>query len=803
MLRLRLNQLWTLTLAGVLAGTILAAALLPVYAVAAVGLKSVGARYEDLPQDLRVPPTAQRSYLYANDGRTLITSFYDENRTNVPLDQVAPVMRQAIVAAEDARFHEHGGVDLRGVIRALVANRAGGEVRQGASTLTMQYVRNVLKSDPNLTPEQRAEAVATNAGRKIQEMRYALALERRLSKDEILSRYLNIAYFGAGAYGIAAASQRYFSKPASRLTLPEAALLAGLVRSPETDTPIGGDTDAALTRRGYVLAQLAETGVITADTATRTQAAPLGLRPGAEPNDCAGIPDDHSDWGFFCDYFRQWWNANPAFGTTVEERRQNLRRGGYKITASLDLTVQAAAMTQTLQVYDRDNRRAMPMAVVQPGTGRILAFAVNRNYRLDPNPPGQGNYPNTVNQLIAGGGDIVGYQAGSTFKIFTLLAALEAGIPLRAGYVAPGRLVTDYPVDGPSSCGGYWCPANANPAWMNGYHTMWTAFGRSVNTYFVALAGRIGVDRAVRMAERLGIVFRAESDARLATYGTDKWGAFTLGVSATTPLDLANAYATLAAEGTYCKPLPVAAILDPTGRPLPVSKPSCGKMLSPEIARAATDAARCPVGNPSAYGQCNGGSAPEVTRILGDQPVAGKTGSAEGYATETFVAFTPQLAAAAIAANPDDPGDAVGQAVQRQVIAAVAHTMAFALRDQPRRPFTAPGREIALGTSADDLAPPPGAGPAVPPGAVPPVPVPPPNPTVPPPAGGAPVPPVPVPTAPRPTVTVPRPVVPRPTVVVPRPVAPRPTAVVPRPLAPAPTAVVPPPAPPPSAVARP
>ncbi|MEO3741966.1 transglycosylase domain-containing protein [Plantactinospora sp. B5E13] len=799
MLRLRLNQLWTLTLAGLLAGTILAAALLPVYVLGALGLRSVSTRYEDLPQDLRVPPTAQRSYLYASDGKTLITSFYDENRTNIPLDQVAPVMRQAIVAAEDIRFHEHGGVDLRGVLRAVVANR-GGEVRQGASTLTMQYVRNVLKTDPNLTPEQRAEAVAPNAGRKIQEMRYALALERRLSKDEILSRYLNIAYFGAGAYGIAAASQRYFSKPASRLTLPEAALLAGLVRSPETDTPIGGDTDAALSRRGYVLGQLAETGVITAETAIRTQAAPLGLRPGAEPNDCAGIPDAHSDWGFFCDYFRQWWNDNPAFGDTVDERRQNLRRGGYRITATLDLTVQAAAMAQTLQVYDRNDRRAAPMAVVQPGTGRILAFAVNRNYRLDPNPPGQGNYPNTVNQLIAGGGDIAGYQAGSTFKIFTLLAALEAGIPLRAGYVAPSRLVTDYPVDSPDSCGGYWCPTNSNPAWMDGYHTMWTAFGRSVNTYFVALARRIGVDQAVRMAERLGIVFRASSDARLATYGTDQWGAFTLGVSATTPLDLANAYATLAADGTYCKPLPVTAIVDPTGRPLPSATPTCGKMLSPEIARAATDAARCPVGNPSAYGQCNGGSAPEVTRILGDQPVAGKTGSAEGYATETFVAYTPQLAAAAIAANPDDPSDAVGQAVQRRVIAAVAHTMAFALRDQPRRAFTAPEREIALGSSADDLTPPPGTGgPGVPssgpgappPGAVPVVPVPEPGPALPPTAPPPAVPPVPPVPVPVPTATVPRPVVPRPTVVVPRPGVPRST--VPPSSTPPPTAPAPPP----------
>jgi Membrane carboxypeptidase (penicillin-binding protein) len=705
MLRLRLNQLWTLTLAGMLVGTLLAAALLPAAVLAAVGVRFVSARYEDLPQELRTPPTAQRSYLYANDGRTLITSFYDENRTEIPLDEIAPVLRQAVVAAEDSRFYEHGGVDLRGVIRAFVANQVSGTVRQGASTLTMQYVRNVLKSDPSLTPRQRAEATAPKAGRKIQEMRYALALERRLTKDEILGRYLNIAYFGAGAYGVAAASQRYFSKPAGELTLAEAALLAGLLRSPETDSPIDGDAAAALARRGYVLSRMADLGMITPETAARTQSEQLRLNPGVEPNDCLGIPDERADWGFFCDYFRRWWEANPEFGNTPDERRQNLRRGGYRITSSLDPAVQSAAQAQVLEVYDHTDRWAVPMAVVEPGTGRVLALAVNRHYRLDPNPPGQHTYPNTVNQLVAGGGDIVGYQAGSTFKIFTVLAALEAGMPLDSGYRAPTRLVTRYPASGPNSCGGRWCPVNANPEWMDGYHTMWTAFGRSVNTYFVALTERIGAERVVRMAERLGIVFRAATDARMATYGADDWGAFTLGVSATTPLDLANAYATLAAEGTYCRPLPVQAIVDPAGRSLPAGEPTCGQVISPDVARAATDVARCPVGNRSAYDRCDGASVPEVTRILGDQPVAGKTGSAERYSTETFVAFTPQLAAAATAVNPDDPSDAVGQEAQPKVVAAVAHTLAAALRDQPRRDFTAPSRGIAFAGGSDRPAP--------------------------------------------------------------------------------------------------
>ncbi len=571
----------------------------------------------------------------------------------------------------------------------------------------MQYVRNVRKTDPNLSEEERAAATATSAGRKIQEMRYALALEQRLSKAEILSRYLNIAYFGAGAYGVSAASQRYFSKPASELTLGEAALLAGLVQSPDTDSPIDGNAQAALARRSYVLDQMAELGVISVADAEQAKAEKPRLRPSTEPNDCTAISPEHDDWGFFCDYFQKWWNDQPAFGASVEARQQALRRNGYTIVTSLDPRLQASAMQQALRVYGYTNARAVPMAVVRPGTGHVLSIAVNRHFSLGANPAGQENYPNTVNQLVAGGGAIAGYQAGSTFKMFTMLAALEAGLPLNTGYEAPSRLLTSYPISGPTSCGGYWCPVNANPSWMDGHRTMWTGFGRSVNTYFVRLEQYVGAEKAVEVAQRLGITFRAGDDARLAERGASGWGAFTLGVSATTPLDLANAYATLAADGTYCKPLPVSSITDRAGRTLAAAAPSCQRVISAEVARAATDAARCPVGNQSAYRRCDGGTATEMVAILGDRPVAGKTGSSEENATETAVAYTPQLAMAAIAANPDNPSDHVGAPVQRDVIAAVARTLAAGLRDQPKLNFTPPGWDITFGaqTSNPDFSP--------------------------------------------------------------------------------------------------
>jgi membrane peptidoglycan carboxypeptidase len=684
-LRSLLSKFLTLVLCGVLAGLAVAAAAFPANAVLALTAKSASDAFLDLPSDLKTPPPAQRSYLYANDGKTLITSFYDVNREDVPLDEVAPVMREAIVAAEDTRFFEHGGVDVRSVVRAFVANGSGGKVEQGASTLTMQYVRNVLKTDPSLTPRQREEATEDTAGRKLQEMRYAVALEQELSKEEILSRYLNIAYFGAGAYGIAAASERYFAKEPAKLTLAEAALLAGLVQSPDAHSPIGGDKDRALERRAYVLDSMARTGKITAAQAAKAKTEPLRLNPTELPSGCTASSDN--TWGFFCDYVRQWWMAQPEFGATPQERERNLLQGGYRVVTSLDPDIQKAAQRNVLDVYGYRNDRAAPMAVVQPGTGRVLAMAVNRHYSLD----------DTTNQLVAGGGAIDGYQAGSTFKLFTMLAALESGRSLDTAFDAPSRLVSQYPASGEGSCDGKWCPSNANPSWMDGRRTMWTGFGRSVNTYFVWLEQQVGADKVVEMAQRLGITFRADSDATFAKDNAAGWGSFTLGVAATTPLDLANAYATVAAEGMHCQPTPVLSITDPSGKKVAAGDPKCERVLSEDVARAATDAARCPVGDQSAYNRCDGGTAEQVSQILGGRPVAGKTGTSEDASTESFVGFTPQLAVASIAANPDDPADHVGSAIQRDVIVAVARTMASALSGEPREDFDPPGAGIAFG----------------------------------------------------------------------------------------------------------
>jgi membrane peptidoglycan carboxypeptidase len=686
------SKFFIVAVCGALAGWVLAAAALPAAAVAGLATKYVFDAYNRMPSELKIPPPAQASRLYAKDGKTLITRFYEEDRHVVPLSKVSPLMQRAMVAAEDRRFYQHGGVDLRSVVRAFVSNVKGNQNEQGASTLTMQYVRNVLKGDEDLTPQQRIDATANTLRRKVQEMRYAQALEKRMSKQEILERYLNIAYFGAGAYGVESASQRYFGKPASALNLPEAALIAGLVQSPDTDNPISGDRTAALNRRGYVLDSMVEMKVITPEQAARAKATPLALKPKADesPNGCTSVPEEHNDWGFFCDYFVQWWDSHPEFGETEAERETTLKRGGYDIVTSLDPKIQAVAQSSSVGVYGYGSPRALPLAVVQPGTGHVLAMAVNKRYSL---APGAGN---TVNQLVGGGGGVNGYQAGSTFKMFTMLAALESGHKLSTTFNAPARFASKFPASGHASCGGRYCPANANPSWMDGPRTMWTGFGRSVNTYFVWLEQQVGPKKAVEMAKRLGIKFRSRADARLAnTKEVNIWGSFTLGVSDTTPLDLANAYATLAADGIYCQPLPVLSVKDADGRALDAAKPSCHRAISADVARAGTDAARCPVGQQSAYGKCDGGTAAAVGALFGKRPVAGKTGSSEGNATETFVGFTPQIAAAATAANPDSPQDAVGEGVSSSVNMAVARTMAAALKGQPEAKFKPPSRGIA------------------------------------------------------------------------------------------------------------
>jgi membrane peptidoglycan carboxypeptidase len=684
--------------AGLIAGLVIAGLAYPLAALAGMGVKAGTDALAGMPEELTEVPNAQTTYVYAKDGKTLLTMFYEEHRKPTKIQDMSPYVTEAIVASEDSRFYEHHGVDAKGVARAFVANRQAGGVSQGASTLTMQYVRMALR-DSAKTPKDALEATEQTTQRKLREMRLAIELEKRLSKPEILEKYLNSAYFGHRAYGIFAAAQVFFSKTPKQLNLTEAALLAGLVKAPSAYDPAAGDQEAATDRRNYVIDQMLKMAVITPTQAFDAKASKIKLHLTTPPNDCVSIPDKYNDWGFFCDYLKAWWREQPAFGTTAQEREENLRRGGYKVVTSIDPVVQAYALKHVLNKEKMRSRFAHGQVVIEPGTGRIVSMAVNRHYSLQPNKK-KGNYPNTVNALL-GGGSMAGYQAGSTFKVFTMLAALDAGYPLDTSIYAPGQYVSKYiTAPGPATCGKRWCPKNSSKA-MTGDQTMWSGFGKSVNTYFVQLEEKVGADKAIKMAERLGLKWRTGVDQKLATpEHASGWGAFTLGVSDATPIEMANVFATLAAEGNYCEPLPVRSIQNRDGSNATyqgklVAAPRCHRAVSADVARAATDAARCVTGYGSSRGSCGGWETSPMVYATLHRPVAGKSGTTDSNKTAWFCGFTPQLAAAAFVADPDDPNDFVGSGRSTISKYTVAETLRDALKGQPKLKFNAPTKSIA------------------------------------------------------------------------------------------------------------
>ncbi|MGW4497033.1 penicillin-binding protein [Micromonospora sp. NPDC004336] len=707
----------SLLICGLLAGVVVAAAAFPAVAMSGLAAKAGAETFGALPKELTVARAPQISYLYASDGKTPLATMYDENRRDVKLADIAPVMQKAIIAAEDHDFYKHNGVDLNGIARAFVNNQSNAASQQGASTLTMQYVRLAIAYSAT-HPADVVAATEDTSARKLREMRYALQIDKELSKDEILERYLNIAAFGNGAYGVYAASQVYFNKPPSKLKIEEAAMLAGMVKAPSTNDPTTkSGYKAAVDRRNYVIENMVETGAITRQEADAAKATKLVITGKRAPNGC--VATNKKGWGFFCDYLYRWWMQQETFGSTTYDRERRLKSGGYKIITSLDVPAQDGADKAVRRAKPENSKEAAMVAVVEPGTGRVRALAVNRTFKLDdPNKPAnkmhsdpkqrkkgkRGNYPNTVNPLLTGGDGITGYQAGSTFKMFTIVAALEKGVPLGYTFNAPQQFKSEYIISSssPAACPGthFYCPTNSNKK-AGGVQTMWSAFAQSTNTYFVPLQQKVGAENVVDVAKRLGIQFRQAEDAKFAgsKEAAHQWGAFTLGVSQTTPLELANAYATLAADGKYCEPIPVQEIRDPDGKKLDVANPRCEKRVSTEVARAAVDAARCPVGDNSSTSRCGGSRTAASVKGIVDAPVAGKSGTTDSEKTASLVAMTRQYAVAGIMADPDWPQTNVKMKHNQKdgINPPVYETLRDAMKGKKRINFEPPGQKIREG----------------------------------------------------------------------------------------------------------
>ena len=611
------------TVAGVLVGFML----MPVIGSFGVLTRDVVRDFENLPDDLSTPPLAQRTLLLASDGSVLATLYY-QNRVEVPLSSISPAMRQATVAIEDSRFLEHNGVDFRGVVRSLATNVESGGIQQGSSTLTMQYVKNVLVNQATTADELDA-ARGDSATRKLREVRYALGLEKIFSKSEILERYLNIAYFGAGAYGVEAAARRYFSKPAADLDLAEAATLAGIVNQPTAYDPLR-NPELSTTRRNVVLRRMAELGFVSQAEADRAALTPMTrlLRPSRTTNGCTS-----SYAPFFCDYVVQTIRKDPTFGETPEEREAFLRRGGYTIRTTLDPKAQNGAFdTVTSYIPVKDpSKRATAISMVEPGTGHVLAMAQNREWGTSGR--GKTTYNYNVDREMGG---TIGMQAGSTFKVFALAAALEAGI-------SPFEYIPSYSpktFENFENCttGKKFKPVTVRNSTTSGTLDMARATAYSTNTYFMTIEERTGICRPAEIAESMGVrLGNGEPLLRVPTLA--------IGTMEVTPLAMANAYATFAAHGIYCEPVVILDITDREGKSLPAPDGDCTRVIKRDVADTVTVMLN---------GVVNGtisGRTGEAMQI-DDRQVAGKTGTTNDSAAVWFAGYTPQIASAVWVGDP-------------------------------------------------------------------------------------------------------------------------------------------------------
>ncbi len=628
----KLARVVVLAVLAVLTGGLVAALALPV--VGGVGVftrNTIGEiAFTDLPPELQQPPLSQRSVILANDGTQLAT-FYYENRQSIPLAQVAPVMRQAIVAIEDSRFYQHHGVDPRGILRALVKDSSTGEATQGASTITQQYVRQALveTSAANDNAAGARAARAKNLTRKVTEARYALALEQKLSKDEILEDYLNTVYFGSGAYGVAAAAQHYFSEPASNLTLTQAALLSGVINNPSTFDPILNPHNA-LDRRNVVLQRMADLKYITQDEADQAIQTPLALKVSKIPNGCAD-----SSAPFFCEYVVDEFLNDASFLNNRDARANLLRRGGLTISTTLDPTMQKAAQDAVNSVLPPDPSKNAGLAaaidMVDPKTGAIKAMAVDRAFG---NGPGETELNLAANLAHDGS---AGRHAGSTFKVFVLAAALEEGIPTGTTIVSPNQITI--PKGATTDCDGNptdkWPVHNAGDS-ESGTFDMVRATWDSVNTYFAQLAVKTGLCRPVQIAESMGV--RLSNGQPLKQFIP-----FVLGAEEVDPLSIAGAFGTLANQGVYCQPQAITKVTTSIeNMKLPtIPGPQCKPVLDRNVANGVTSLLTGVI----QYGTGAG---------LGiGRPAAGKTGTDDDYQNGWFSGYTPNLAASVWTGNPD------------------------------------------------------------------------------------------------------------------------------------------------------
>lgn len=610
-----------------LAGIVAALAILPVVGTSGLLMRNTAQGFQNLPSDLTQVPLPQQNVITDIHGEQ-IAVLYAQNRIEVPLDTISPLMQQAIIAIEDQRFLQHSGIDIRGTLRALVSTSSGSQV-QGGSTITQQYVKQILLTAAQTKEEQQA-ATAVSISRKIREARYAMGIENKLSKKEILEGYLNIAYFGAGSYGVEIAAKRYFSTDAKNLTLSQAATLAGLVQNPSKYDPTRFP-DIAENRRNQVLQAMYSAGFIKKEAAEQAMAINIAddLKPSDIPNGCTT-----SEAPFFCDYVLTVIKGDPTFGDTQEARDRLLDLGGLTIKTTLDLKAQRAAQTaaENRIPFDDPSGKAVGITMVKPGTGEIVAMGQNRRWGAQ--GAGDGYTAVNYNAPLDHNGT-VGFQAGSTFKAFTMAAAFKQGWdPFKILSSPEKKEFKDF-VE--CASGAKIAPYEVKNSTSSGAFNMLSGAAFSVNTYFVGLEEKIGLCGPVAAAKAAGVQQGNGED--LLPYPC-----FTLGCFDVTTLDMANAMATFAAHGIHCDPIAINEVKDRYGKTLSVPLGHCTRTIDRQVADSVSAILAGVIDGPI-KGRTG-------ASMYFDRPAAGKTGTTDSSAAVWFVGYTPDLAAAVWVGDP-------------------------------------------------------------------------------------------------------------------------------------------------------
>ena len=530
---------------------------------------------------------SERSYVYAADGSVIAVLHAEENRSPVTLEQVPPILVDAILDVEDERFWQHGPIDLRATLRALASNAESGGVVQGGSTITQQLVKNLL-----LTPERQVD-------RKVKEALLSVQMEKRFTKQQILEQYLNLVYFGNGAYGVQAAAETYFGEGVEKIDAVQAALLAGMISNPVGYDPVQ-NPDAAVRRRNLALDRMAQVGHVAAADADRLKLVPL---PTSVRQPLPQVDD------YFVEEVKRRLLDDPRLGETATERYNAVFRGGLRIYTTVDPRLQRAAEQRVAAGVPRNTQGfTAALVALEPATGKVRALVGGQGFDK--------SHFNLVTQAQR--------QPGSSFKLFTLLAMLEAGY-------GPNSTV-----DGTAPCKVKFpgitnvTPIDNSEGEAGGTMPMTKATALSVNCAFVRVAATIGLDKVAEMAHRLGI-----------TSHIDEVPSMVIGSEEVSPLEMAAAYATLPTDGVYHQPQFIDRVVDRDGKELIAESSVHKQVLDADTARIATQMLTGVVENGTG-----------TRAALPGHDVAGKTGTTDDYTNAWFVGFTPELATAVWMGSP-------------------------------------------------------------------------------------------------------------------------------------------------------